>query len=73
MITVREDTREETLILDDGLMIQETLGRLAAKGIFSSQAVDCCYVRSRLCREVLCTAQSLATARIVSGDALELI
>ena len=31
MITVREDTREETLILDDGLMIQETLGRLAAK------------------------------------------
>ena len=48
MITVREDTREETLILDDGLMIQETLGRLAAKGIFSRQAADCCYVRSRL-------------------------
>lgn len=73
MITVREDTREETLILDDGLMIQETLGRLAAKGIFSRQAADCCYVRSRLCREVLCTAQSFVTARIVSGDALELI
>ena len=31
MITVREETREETLILDDGLMIQETLERLAAK------------------------------------------
>ena len=72
MITVREETREETLILDDGLMIQETLERLAAKGIFSRQAADC-YVRSRLCREVLCTAQSFATARIASGDALELI
>lgn len=73
MITIREQGEEETLILDDGLVIREALRRLAAKGIYSGRAAGCCYVRSRLCREVLCTAQSFAAARIVSGDELELI
>ena len=72
-ITLREAAHEETLCLDDGLLISSVLRRLAAEGVYTARAASCRYLRSALLAELLCTHQRFREAGIVSGDDLELV